>query len=276
MTLLLQSKPKEHISWEYLLFKEVSSREELLEHFALRYHVFTYHGYLEENLDELDIDPYDFWSRFLVCYTCGPDGKKLAGAVRVVMADEPSPLVAEIRDLVESAKDPRLRFMGKRRTTFPSEQAFPEMSEIIEDHARRNKRLAEGSRTARLPELRDSLLSQGLVLGSLGLAMQRGAVGGVGSSSERLAGLYKECGCQVLAGIPRKIYPKINVLSVPLFFEFEKMTGQSIIYTRLFKESLEKQGSFCLCKDQECLNKGGYLSPSPYHLCPRMLNLSRH
>ncbi|MBI2266460.1 MAG: hypothetical protein HYU64_15070 [Armatimonadetes bacterium] len=119
-------------------------------------------------------------------------------------------------------------------------------------------------------------MTQGLVLGMFGLAKVHGANAGVASSNERLERFYRRYGWETMTGIPKRIYPKINVPSVPLFFEFEKMTGQSIMYARLFKESLEKQGSFCLCKDQECLKRGGYLSPSPYHLCPRMLNLSRH
>lgn len=180
-----------------LIFQEICDAQTLRQHFALRYHVYQHRGFLPSCADALDIDAYDLHSRFLGAWRMGSDGPEMVGGVRMVQRDAVSPLRAEIRAMLDAARDPSLRGMASRPTAFPSEKAF-DLAAVLARCDREGLALVEFSRTVCLPAWRGLRVGFGLVNGIHAMAMAAGIPLGIGSTPPNLRDFYARQGCQML------------------------------------------------------------------------------
>lgn len=105
-------------------YEVIKNIKDLKDYLRLRYLTFRYVNFIEENQDRLDIDPYDMYSTFLGAYDITSVKKVLIGTLRIISGDEKSECSPFIEELINSARDPKIRKISKRPELFPIMESF--------------------------------------------------------------------------------------------------------------------------------------------------------
>jgi hypothetical protein len=248
-------------------FRELTTLDELEAYFHLRYLVYRQSGYLylPPCVDELDIDPYDFRSRFLGAFARGDDGvERLVGGIRMVRPYQLSPQHALIFKLVEGARDAALARVRPSEGRLPSEQYF-DLKDVLEDCRARGLELVEFSRTVCAAEARGLNVGYGLVNGIFGYAIKAGLELGIGSAPPNIQAFYEKLGCRPIpskSGYYDGLRSELCAMLVPLReFPYEVQTA-----AERFGQRLLERGYFCLCERRDCVLTE-YLQPLKSYAC---------
>lgn len=237
-----------------LRFREISSRDELRELFSVRYLAYLQSGHftIRHNIDELDVDPYDRYSRFLGAYILEEGQERMVGGIRMVQAKARSPLHDDIQAILGSARDSHLRSLPDRQTLFPCERGF-DLTDLWQRVHRERLEVVEFSRTVCLPEFRGMNIGAGLVNGIFAMALASGVALGVGAAPPALRDFYISLGCKLL---PRK----------PAYFE----SLGSDLYVMVIELRAPSAPFNTVCRELSSMLRqdGGYCQVSPQ---PRVL-----
>lgn len=124
-------------------YEVIDNIEDIKKCLRLRYLTYSYVNFIEENKDRLDIDPYDSYSTFLGAYDVTGEKKILVGTLRIISVDGTSTSSKHIKELIHTARDPKIKEIGDRPELFPIMESFtlpesylacfrnPESSEIL-------------------------------------------------------------------------------------------------------------------------------------------------
>lgn len=107
-----------------ILYETIKGFEEIKACLRLRYLTFRYVGFIEKNRDHMDIDPYDSYSTFLGAYNVTGGQKTLVGTLRIISGDEKGETVPYIEEIIRTARDPKIRELGKRAKLLPILESF--------------------------------------------------------------------------------------------------------------------------------------------------------
>ncbi|MFC1613727.1 hypothetical protein ACFL5K_00350 [Gemmatimonadota bacterium] len=124
-------------------YEVITDYDELKTCLNLRYLTSRYVNFIEDNEDHLDIDPYDRYSTFYGAYNLTGWRKTLVGTLRVIGEKENETVSSCIDSLISTARDPRIREIGKRPKKFPVLESF----EIPDSSLEGLKKTEEGNNT---------------------------------------------------------------------------------------------------------------------------------
>ncbi len=111
-------KPRE------ICYEVIKSLEGVTDCLRLRYTTYRYVNFIEENKDNLDIDPYDTYSTYLGAYDVTGEKKVLIGTLRIIDGYEKSNTSPFVEELIRTARDPRLQAINEHPKIFPIMESF--------------------------------------------------------------------------------------------------------------------------------------------------------
>ncbi|MCK4966338.1 GNAT family N-acetyltransferase, partial [bacterium] len=116
------------------VFKELSTRDELYEMFALRYFTYRYVNFIKPNKCQLDIDCFDMYSTFLGVFEENEGAKRLVGIVRIVSTHNKSRFTNEIADIAANSNGRDIAYLYTRNTLLPIMHTFDDIKERFNNH----------------------------------------------------------------------------------------------------------------------------------------------
>lgn len=179
-------------------YRELSTVDELIAYFRLRYKEYPSAGYhIDSNRDELDIDSFDFYAHFVGAFIIEQCKEKLIGGVRMIEKDNIGPTADRIKAICELSKDLQKIPETSRPAPFQLMDTL-DLSWLIKECEVAGKRLVEFNRTVINHQYRRSGIGVKLVSEMHNLAASIGIEEGFGCCPPKLQSFYKDTGCQSL------------------------------------------------------------------------------
>jgi len=235
-------------------YEVVRDFEEIKTCLRLRYITFRYVNFIEENMDRLDIDPYDRYSTFLGAYNVTGGRKTLVGSMRIISGNENHTATQHIEQLISSARDPKIRAMGKRPQLFPIMESFNIPSSYLDCFDKSKKTDSsinpyEISRLAVRPDYWlygiDVGLHHLLILDSWLHDPPRNDF--LIAAHPRTRKRYEAIGFKIIPGTEVLLYKHINQLAIAMIIDLEKYLRQPRSYRKTCESLLpdfKKNGFF--------------------------------
>ena len=199
----------------------------------LRYLTYRYVNFIEENMDRLDLDPFDRYSTFLGAFNVTGKHKLLVGTVRIISGDKKSGISSHIDQLIRSARDPKFRMLGKRPKLFPIMESFRLPDHYLECFNKSKKEPGslhpyEISRLAIRPDYWmhgiDVGLHHLLILDSWMQTPPRNDF--LIAVHPRSRARYEKIGFKIIPGTGQVLYKHINQLAIAMIIDLEKFLQQ--------------------------------------------------
>ena len=235
-------------------YQVIKDPKEIKDCLHLRYITYRYVNFIEENKDHIDIDSYDLFSTFLGAYNVTGGRKTLVGTIRIISGDEKGEASPHIEKLIRTARDPKIKSLGKRTRTFPIMESFTLPDSYLDyfDKSKAQKSSIhpyEISRLAIRPDYWmygiDVGLHHLLILDSwLQHSPRNYFLIAVHPRSRRR---YKMIGFKVIPETSVVLYKRINQLAIAMIIDLEKYLQQPRSYRETcesFLPDFKKNGCF--------------------------------
>jgi len=241
------------------MFKEINEKNEFLQMFALRYLVYRYVNFIEQNKDQLDIDCFDLYSTFLGAFEVTGKTKRLIGTLRIINGDKESPYEEVIKELFKNMCNHKLSSLLNRPTFFPSMETFDLPEEYLDAfHVDKNKhrnssieknyKPFEISRLAILPEYWGSKakietgLHDLIILDSWKSNPKKNIY--IIATHPRTRRKYEKLGFRIVPGTKERLYKSLEQLAIVMMMNLENYLNTPNPYSErcksLFKSFSEK------------------------------------
>lgn len=192
----IECKGEKKVDEGVLFFKELMNKKELTEYFALRYREFKASGlHVTQSADELDIDHFDFYSRFIGAFLIEKGEESLIGGIRMIYKDREGPSAPIIREICSESLD------LKKLSRSNKPRIFQLMNEVdivwlIKECEESGKALVEFGRTIVDKRYRRRGVGGMLVNAIFNFALQDGVDVGFGGCPENLLAFYERDNCR--------------------------------------------------------------------------------
>ncbi len=252
-----------------LSIRELVTKTELVDYLTMRRQVYAQSGYLPSG-DGLDIDPFDFRSRFVGAFLEGT----LVGGARLI-TEQPAPTREILRELAGATQEARIGFFSEKIFDFRPH---------LEGRLYPGQAVVEFGRTVCASQYRGAGFGRAMVYALYGLSLNLGAAYGIACAPGPLVPYYEAVGGRLLDEQGCR-HADVTVTAFPLLVDFTRAYSAS----RLAHESarrLREHGQILLCDEEDCLLEhdhqglpsvpvGGRLSTgeSPYDWNPPELAL---
>ncbi len=240
------------LSSPWLVLRELLSPEEIREYFHVRYLVYTHNGFLAERADQLDVDCYDPYSRFVGAYDTRSSPPRMIGGCRMILPDS-GPHEAVVRSLRAD--------LPERPSTYYVENTFA-LAEIRHLAAERGHRLVEFGRNVCLPEYRRHGVGMALVHAIYGVGLLEGVRWAVAVCPPHLQTFYEQLGCLVLERKGTARFPGLNTELMTMVLDLTHLIG-SDGQARQCAAQLWARGYVETCGQRDCLARHVHSRPAP-------------
>jgi len=220
-----------------LLFREISSAEQLLPLLRLRHLVYSHQGYWDSQSRRVDLDAYDRHSRFVGAYfQLGNDSLALIGGARFIQADG-EPFGSCVDQIVEQERLPAPATRSKSFTA----QEIMDFTPAVQAAQEQQLHLVEFGRTVVHPDWQKSGLGHHLVCALYGLALNCNVGMGLALVPPRLVQFYARCGCRPMPGAGSTFYTHTEL--VPVVVDLNDL-GECAASAREAARALKRQGQW--------------------------------
>lgn len=225
----------------WLVLRELQTPDEVRDYFHVRYQVYTQSGYLAQREDQLDVDAYDRYCRFVGAYDVRGEEPRMIGGCRMILPHE-GPNAAVVRSL---------RDLPERPSTYQVESTFG-VAELLRLAEARGHTLVEFGRNVCLPEYRRHGVGMALVHAIYGVGMLTGVSWGVAMCPPKLQSFYEQLGCLVLDRKGTARFPGIDTELMTMVLDLSCLLG-SDRQARQCATQLAARGYVECCGERDCL-----------------------
>ncbi|HUU27994.1 MAG TPA: hypothetical protein VM123_09290 [archaeon] len=241
-------------STKKICYEVIEDFREIKASLHLRYLAFRYVNFIEENEDRLDINSYDKYSTFLGAYNVTGGQKILVGTFRIINGDKEGAAFSYIEELIRTARDPKIRALGKRTKLFPILESFnlPDSYFSCFDKSKPEENSIHPYELSRLA-IRPDYWMYNNYIGLYYLLIQYSWMHEpplkdfLIAVHPRARRRYEKLGFKVIPGTGQVLYKHINQLAIAMTIDLEKYLQEACWYRKpcetLFPD-FKKKGYF--------------------------------
>jgi len=239
-------------STPWLVLRELQSATELRDYFRVRQQVYVHNGFFPEAAaEELDIDPYDPYSRFVGAYDVRCQPARLIAGCRMILPHT-GPHAATVR---------AMQALQERSHTFHVEHSH-DFSGIRGLADQRGHLVVEFGRNVCLPEYRSLGVGISVVRAIYGVALLAGARWAIANCPPYLQKYYEGLGCLILEGKGLSRYGGLNTDVKPIALDLHQLVG-SDRQAQQCAAQLFARGFVQLCGERDCLAQHRHMRVLP-------------
>lgn len=231
------------------VFKELVTKKEFMQMFALRYLVYRYVNFIESNRYHIDIDCYDLYSTFFGAYEVIGNTKKLISTVRIINCDVMSPVADMIMELADELNNGLKSKIIDRDKLFPILHTFniSEKYLLLNGNNGQSNMLSyrpyEISRLALLPEYWgskhkiESGMHQLIILDAWNTKPKKNFY--LIATHPRTKRRYKKLGFEIIPGTKERMYKPLKQLAIAMRLDLDKYLNSPNPYSELCSNSYD-------------------------------------
>lgn len=227
------------------IFREILDKQNLYRYFRLRYQVYSHMKFIQDNEDQIDIDEWDLYSRFLAIFE--KETHRLVGTLRFIYRDVKSQSHPEISEILDGLKDEKFKILEKNHE-FPLMQAF-DIGHFLNNLYFLQRNVVEIGRLSISPEYWKHNLASILAEFAFCHAYENGLDDCIIAVHPRHYRMYHTLGFQMLPDTDEVVYPGINNAAIAMHLDFSKVNEPHHSRALEMQQHVRKKGYFELAED---------------------------
>ena len=222
------------------ILKSILDEDNLRQYFRIRYQVYVRMKYVDTNEDRLDIDSWDFSSKFFAAFE--KESNKLVGTLRFIYKDLKCDGCNVVSEITKTLKDQKFKAMSNL-CEFPLMQAF-NIDDFLESCYLQKRKVVEVGRLTVLPRYWKHGLASVLAEFAVSHAYQNKLDDCIIAVHPRHARMYESLGFKFLPNTKEVVYPGINNAAIAMHLDFSKVNEPHHSRALEMQQSVIEKGYF--------------------------------